>query len=119
MGEASLPIGRVAVVAGAVVGHGALTATSHGAAGDEGPWIGGLVTQPDVRGRGVASALVAALETCARRRGAARILATTGAAAGVLERRGWRLLRRLDPQEAVYERLLASKASPRGPPGAA
>lgn len=84
-----LPLGWVALRAGAAVGTVALAETSHGARPGEGPWLIGLAVSAAQRRQGIASRLVAAVEAHAR----APILTTTQTAAGLLARRGWTDLR--------------------------
>jgi len=92
--DTGFPYGMVARVGANLVGTGALTAgDSFGAHPGEGPWLIGLVVHPDHRAKGVATALIAALESAARTNGAPAIYSTTQAAAGLLRARGWRLLR--------------------------
>lgn len=97
---AGLPWGVVALE-GAPVGTAALGLSSHGAEPGEGPWLLGLLVAPAARGRGVGSALVAACEAEARLGGHGRLLATTGAAEGLLRRRGWQEVRRLPDGHGV------------------
>lgn len=99
----ALPTGFVALLAdGIPAATVALAGTSHGAAGSEGPWLVGLVTAPGWRGRGLASALVAAVEAEARHAGYARLYCTTNGAAGLLLRRGWATARELDDGYKVF-----------------
>jgi predicted N-acetyltransferase YhbS len=96
-----LPLGFVAREGQTVLGGAALAATSYGAEPGETPWIVGLLVAPEARGRGTGSALVAACEARARAAGASAIFATTGTARGLLQRRGWSVLRNLGEGQTV------------------
>ncbi|SMY09016.1 Acetyltransferase (GNAT) family protein [Flavimaricola marinus] len=91
-----LPSGLVALVADAPVGTVALDATSYGAEPGEGPWMTGLVVCPKMRGRGIATALVAGAERFARALGYPEIHTATITASGLIRRQGWTLARSLD-----------------------
>ncbi len=110
--KSGLPWGVVALGAGMPVGGAALAHVSHGAAAGETPWLVGLVVAPDRRGQGIGSALVAACEAQARAEGFATLFSTTGAARGLLLRRGWRLLRRLEDGQEVLAKDLSGGAAP-------
>lgn len=53
------------------------------------PWLSGVYVVPDHRGRGVARALVGAVEQAARHLGATRLYLYTQTAGGLYERLGW------------------------------
>lgn len=86
--QTGLPIAVVAVQDGRAIGTAALSANSFGKA-DETPWLIGLCVTPDMRGRAVGSALVAAIEGVARQQGYGAIHTTTQCARGLLLRRKW------------------------------
>ena len=56
---------------------------------DRSPWVCGMVVQPDYRGAGVGSRLLAALERFASGHGVARLWVFTESAAAFYERCGW------------------------------
>ena len=85
-----LPICLVALSAGQeVVGTIALRAESLPSHRHLTPWLAGLLVAPAQRRRGVDTALIAALETEARRLGYARLYTATDTAMGRMEERGW------------------------------
>lgn len=86
-----IPLALVAVTDhGKIAGTGALKAESVGAEAGEGPWIAALLVVPDKRGKGIGTALVAALEDEARRLRFPALYTSTDTAGGLLLRRGWR-----------------------------
>lgn len=93
--DSGLPYGMVALRAGTRVGTVAIAAESYGALPRECVWLTGLVVAPDMRGRGIASALVAAIEAAAATASFTEIHTTTITAQGLMRRRGWREVRRL------------------------
>jgi GNAT superfamily N-acetyltransferase len=101
--RAGLPQGFVAFdAAGTALGTAALSATSHGAAPGERPWLTGLIVAPAHRRQGIGSALVDGATAAARDAGYLTILATTITAAGLLTRRNWVCVRRMDDGHGVY-----------------
>ncbi|MEZ4224760.1 MAG: GNAT family N-acetyltransferase [Polyangiaceae bacterium] len=56
------------------------------------PWGRALLVAPFARGRGVGSALVAAVEVEARRLGYAELFMSTDSANRIVERRGWKAI---------------------------
>ena len=102
-----LPQGVVALEDGHPIGCAALAAASYGALAGETPWVVGLLVAPGRRGRGIGSALVEACEERARALGVLAVLATTASARGLLQRRGWALVRELKDGQAVHRRALA------------
>ena len=88
-----LPFGMVAALAdGAVAGTAALSPTSFGATAPEKSWLTGLCVRPDLRGHGIASLLVLAMEAHAAGQ-YPHLYATTREAGGLLRRLGWQELR--------------------------
>ena len=86
----AIPIAIVAVDdEGEVIGTGALKAESLGSEPGQEPWIAGLVVEKNNRGKGVGTALIAALEDEARRLGFSSVYTSTDAAENILEKRGW------------------------------
>lgn len=89
----------------APLGVAALRASSIGDELGLGPWLAGIAVAPDMRGRGIATALIAAIEEAARAQGFAALYTSTRILGGGLERRGWRLVgetgRALDAPGAV------------------
>ncbi len=96
-----LPIAVVAVQTAQVFGTATLSANSFGKV-DESPWLIGLCIAPDMRGRGFASALVAAIEGIARERGCDAIHTTTQSARGLLLRRNWQDLRTVPDETGAH-----------------
>lgn len=88
-----LPIAVVALQGARVIGTATLSTGSFGKLDDESPWLIGLCVVPDLRGRGLASALVAAIEAVARDQGYQVVHTTTQGARGLLLRRKWQDLR--------------------------
>ncbi|MCX7301207.1 MAG: GNAT family N-acetyltransferase [Rhodobacterales bacterium] len=101
--RAGLPFGLVMLSdRGIPVATATLAETSHGAEGGEGPWIVGLVTANEWRRRGIAAALVAAVETSARTARFSRLYCTTATARGLLLRLGWVALRDLADGYTIF-----------------
>jgi GNAT superfamily N-acetyltransferase len=73
----------------AICGTAALRQTSIAAFSSLTPWLGGLYVEPSSRGAGVATALIAATESEARRRGFAHLNGGTGTAHVLFEKLGW------------------------------
>ncbi len=89
-----LPLCLVALdPSGAVLGTAALRAQSIVSHPHLGPWLAALWVASAHRGRGIASALVAAVEDEARRLGYRRLYVGTDHA-GLVNRRGWRVVDR-------------------------
>ncbi|MCK9262483.1 MAG: GNAT family N-acetyltransferase [Deltaproteobacteria bacterium] len=90
----SLPIGVVALCDERVCGFAALKAESIASHRHLCPWaVAGLV-EPSMRGKGIGSKLLNALEEHARRLGFHQIFCATGTAESLLLRGGWQLLER-------------------------
>ena len=109
-GRDELPICLVALSGGnEVLGTVALKSESVGSELEVGPWLAAILVGEDHRGRGVGTALVAAIEGEARRLGFESIYTSTDAAGGLLERRGWQAFataESLRGQVAVYRRQI-------------
>ncbi len=85
-----LPICLIALNADEeLLGAIALRDTSVGSELGYGPWLAGLLVTPPHRGKGVGTALVAALEREAARLGFDAIYTSTDTAEGIMRRRGW------------------------------
>ena len=110
----ALPICLVALDAdGTVLGTATLKTESVGSELGVGPWLGGLLVGPAHRGRGVGTALVAAIEAEARRLGVPALYTSTDTAEAMLERRGWTRFGRADSlrgETAVYRKDLRDEA---------
>ena len=92
LNRTALPIAVVALNGdGALLGTAALKQDSVGSERGVGPWLAAFLVAPNHRGRGVGTALVAAIEDMAARLGFGSIYTSTDAAAGILERRGWQV----------------------------
>ena len=90
---------------GLVAGVGALRKESVPSHRHLSPWITGLLVARPFRAYGVASALVARLEDEARRLGFPQLHVATDAAAGIVERRGWKAIDRaptLREETSIY-----------------
>ncbi|MFQ5955865.1 MAG: GNAT family N-acetyltransferase [Kiloniellales bacterium] len=86
----SLPICLVALGPdGEPLGTAALKSESAGSELGVGPWLAALLVGPVHRGRGVGTALIAAIEAEARRLGFPAIYVSTNVAEGLFRRRGW------------------------------
>ncbi len=76
------------------------------------PWLAALLVAPEHRGKGIASALIAAIEDEARGRGLEALYSDTASGSTLLERRGWQMLesgvRTLREPATVYRLDLAS-----------
>lgn len=91
-GRDVLPICLVALdTDSGVLGTAALKSESVGSETGAGPWLAALLVGRDHRGRGVATALVEAIENEARRLGYEWIYTSTDAAEDIMERRGWQV----------------------------
>lgn len=90
MNRNALPICLVALgPKGDVRGTVSLKADSVGSEWGYGPWLAALLVAPQYRRRGVAGALVARIESEARRLGYGAVYSSTDTSAAILERRGW------------------------------
>ena len=86
----SLPIAVVVLdTDDTLLGTAALKAESVGSELGVGPWLAAFLVGPAHRGRGVGTALVAAIEGEAARLGFAEVYTSTDTAEGLLKRRGW------------------------------
>ena len=86
----AIPLCLVAVDDGdQVMGTASLKSESVGSEHYLGPWLAALLVKAELPGKGVGSALVAAIENEARRLGLSEIFCSADASAGILERRGW------------------------------
>lgn len=98
LNRATLPLAVVAQGPdGRVLGTAALKNESLGAELGYGPWLAAVVVDPACRGRGIGSALIAAVERQARTLGFAALYTSTDTARSLVERRGWTPLRRTLP----------------------
>ena len=89
-----LPYGIAALTdAGNAIGTATLAGQSFGSITGEPLWCIGLIVDPQWRGQGIATALVATLELRARQMGFTQINATTQDASGVFKRNGWTYVR--------------------------
>jgi GNAT superfamily N-acetyltransferase len=88
----SLPVGVVALQAERVCGVAALKAQSIESHSHLRPWAAAGLVHPGMRGRGIASLLLGALEAQARELGFDHVYCGTSSAHGLLQRRGWMLL---------------------------
>jgi len=85
-----LPLAWVAVdEEGGVIGTAALRMDSAGSETGLGPWLAALLVDQGYRGRGVGTALIAAVEDGAARLGYPALYVSTDVAMGLVERRGW------------------------------
>ena len=84
-----LPLGVVALVAGRPVGVGALKAESLASHRHLTPWAAAGYVLPELRGRGVGAALLAALVREAGRLGFPCVYCGTSTSASLLLRAGW------------------------------
>lgn len=72
-----------------LVGTAALKTDSVGGEHGQGPWLAAVLVDPAHRGRGIGTALVAAIEAEAARLGYRDLYSSTDTAGWILERRGW------------------------------
>ena len=92
-----IPIAIVALNdAGEVIGTGALKAESLGSVPGQEPWIAALVVEKSNRGKGIGSALIAALESEARRLGFSSVNTSTDTAENILKKRGWQDIKQVE-----------------------
>jgi GNAT superfamily N-acetyltransferase len=88
-----LPLALVALDASKiVVGTAALKRHSLETHPDLGPWLAALLVAPGLRGEGIASALITAIENEAQRLGFATLYSDTASGSTLLQRRGWKKL---------------------------
>jgi GNAT superfamily N-acetyltransferase len=110
-----LPVAFVALDADdQVLGTAALKTDSVGAELGVGPWLAALLVAPEQRRNGIGSALVAAIEAEAWRRGYEALYCATDSARRLLTRRGWQaygVTRALSGRLIVY-RLERTAATP-------
>lgn len=104
--DSGLPFGVVALMAGTPVGTAAMASTSYSALAGEPVWLTGLVVDPTVQGRWIASALVAAIEGAAATALFSAIYATTINAERLMLRRGWHQIRCLPDGHKVMRKEL-------------
>ena len=93
---AGLPFGVVALLGGEVCAVAALKAESIPTHRHLSPWAAAGLVKPSLRGRGIGSLLLAGLEEHARSQGYAAIHCATATSESLLQRRGYRLLERID-----------------------
>ncbi len=113
--EDRLPVGVVAFRDGALCGVAALKATSVASHAHLSPWAAAGLVEPSRRGRGVGTALLAALENVARRFGFPFVYCGTSSAESLLKRRDWELLERVrhEGQDlGIYRKALWAGACP-------
>ncbi|MDQ2734084.1 MAG: GNAT family N-acetyltransferase [Pseudomonadota bacterium] len=91
---AGLPFGVVALCDGRVCGVAALKAASIASHAHLAPWAAAGLVEPSMRGQGIGSLLLAALECRAKEEGFNSIHCATATAESLLLRRGWLLLDR-------------------------
>lgn len=87
--HAGLPYALIALAGDRPVGTASLRADSVGSDLAPGPWLAAILVDPDRRGGGIGTALVAAVEAAARDFGYDEIFTSTDTAAGIMLRRGW------------------------------
>ena len=113
-----LPFGLVALDdGGAVLGTATLKADGAGSETGAGPWLGALLVGEAHRGKGVATALVAAVEGEARRLGFADIYAAVIPARTLLRHCGWEFAGTagsFGQPLAIYHRRLGAAPLPEG-----
>lgn len=91
----SLPVGIVAFQNGFLCGVAALKVDSIASHSHLSPWAAAGLVKPSMRGKGIGTRLLAALEEEARKLGFAHIYCGTSTANSLLERFGWDLLERI------------------------
>lgn len=104
-----LPSGVIALAHGEVCGVAALKAESIASHRHLSPWAAAGLVKHSLRGRGIGSRLLAALEAHAQAQGFAAIHCATSTSESLLQRRGYRLLERImhEGQDlGVYQRGL-------------
>jgi len=88
----NLPVCLIALdQAGDVLGTAALKTDSVGSETGVGPWLAALIVGKEHRGKGVGSALVAAIEGEAHRLGIESIFTSVNTAERIMMRRGWQI----------------------------
>ena len=104
-----LPFGVVAFHDTAVCGVAALKEESIASHAHLSPWAAAGLVCRDLRGQGIGTQLVRALERQAKAMGFSRIYCGTATAENLLQRAGWRLLEHVDHEGEVlgiYEKTL-------------
>jgi len=107
--SAGLPFGVVALQDGAVCGMAALKAESIASHRHLSPWAAAGLVKASLRGRGIGTALLVALEEQARSQGYRAIHCATSTSESLLQRRGYRLVERVaegSQDLGVYQRDL-------------
>lgn len=105
----SLPVGIVALQSGVLCGVAALKVDSIASHRHLSPWATAGLVKPSMRGQGIGSRLLAALEEEARSLGFAHIYCGTSTANSLLERFGWDLLERIEHEGdklGIYRKAL-------------
>jgi len=111
-GRDELPIGLLAYCGETACGFAALKPHSVATHRHLTPWAAAGLVRPEYRGKGIGTALVAALEAEARRRrGYPQIYCGTNTADGLLRRRGWRELEAA-ADVRIYLKALQVAAAP-------
>lgn len=87
--EVSLPVGFVAFSDGVPVGAGVLKAESIPTCDHLSPWAASGFVVPQVRGRGIGTALLATMVAHARRLGYKHVFCGTSTAGSLLRKSGW------------------------------
>lgn len=107
--SAGLPFGVVAVRDGQLCGIAALKAASIPKQSHLLPWASAGLVKPTLRGRGIGSLLLGALEHQAKAKGFNSIHCATASAESLLLRRGWSLIERVEHEGenlGIYRRVL-------------
>ena len=87
----ALPICLIALSGNkTVLGTGTLKAKSVGSKRSDGPWMSALLVSKDHRGKGIGTALIAAIEKEAQRLGFSSVYCSTNTAENTLQLRGWK-----------------------------
>lgn len=105
----SLPVGVVALRDGKVCGVAALKAESIASHRHLCPWAAAGLVEPALRGQGIGTRLLHALEAQARALGFRRIYCGTSTSTSLLERCGWELMERIVHEGedlGVYSKVL-------------
>ena len=91
-GRDEIPTALVAIIEQELVGSSLLVTHDMQTRKDLSPWLAGVYVKPAYRRRGIASSLVARIETEAARLNVSRLYLYTPSEAAFYARRGWQLL---------------------------
>ena len=107
-----LPLTLVALEGSNLVGTGSIKLSEPGTKPGLSPWLAGMYVKPELRGSGVGTLLVRALESKAVELGIETLYLSVGAAPGFYQRLGWVELERVTSYGIKQVLLMAKNLRP-------